>query len=125
MVTSTSTPASMLIMICLTTSVGAFRSIKRLWIRISNMSQVFEPSPQGVFRVVIYMPSQQSFNPLSSLFLYLQGFGRQSNGALDAQLLRLGALKELGADLLERLDFSGSESDANLVDFLRAKTLVS
>ena len=74
MVTSTSTPASMLMMICLTTSVGAFRSIKRLWILqcnpcqpfippafpthsltylISYMSQVFEPSPQGVLRVVI------------------------------------------------------------------------
>ena len=51
-VTSTSTPASMLMIICLTTSVGAFRSINRLWILISNMSHVFEPSPQGVFRVV-------------------------------------------------------------------------
>ena len=72
MVTSTSTPASMLMMICLTTSVGAFRSIRRLWILrsrqilhsqsplgdrisylISYMSQVLEPSPQGVLRVEI------------------------------------------------------------------------
>jgi hypothetical protein len=28
-------------------------SIKRLWIRISNLSQVLEPSPQGVLRVDI------------------------------------------------------------------------
>ena len=70
-VTSTSTPASMLIMICFTTSVGALRSIKRLWILftvslqlprecvelgtylISNISQVLLPSPHGVLRVEI------------------------------------------------------------------------
>jgi len=69
-VTSTSTPASILIMICFTTSVGAFRlqkhvrkpalhikrgptySINLLWILISNVSQVLLPSPQGVFLVV-------------------------------------------------------------------------
>merc|ERR1739843_36261 len=39
-------------MICLTTSVGAFRSIRRLWILISYVSQVLEPSPQGLLRVV-------------------------------------------------------------------------
>ena len=70
MVTSTSTPASMLMMICFTTSVGALRSIKRLWILssvskfvrtrdadvsylISNISQVLLPSPHGVFLVEI------------------------------------------------------------------------
>jgi hypothetical protein len=71
MVTSTSTPASMLMMICLTVSVGARRleatvskphpprkttygethSIRRLWTRISYLSQVLEPSPQGDLRV--------------------------------------------------------------------------
>ncbi len=54
MVTSTSTPASMLMIICLTTSVGAVRSISRLWMRISYESHVLEPSPQGVFRVVTF-----------------------------------------------------------------------
>ena len=53
-VTSTSTPASILMIICLTTSVGAFRSINRLWILISNMSHVLEPSPHGVLRVVTF-----------------------------------------------------------------------
>ena len=70
MVTSTSTPASMLMMICFTTSVGALRSIKRLWILlnmsefdrfndvdmaylISYISQVLLPSPHGVFLVEI------------------------------------------------------------------------
>ena len=52
-VTSTSTPASMLMIICLTTSVGAFKSISLLWILISNISHVLLPSPQGVLRVVI------------------------------------------------------------------------
>jgi hypothetical protein len=42
-----------LMMICLTTSVGALRSMRRLWMRISNISQVLEPSPQGVLRVEI------------------------------------------------------------------------
>ena len=72
MVTSTSTPASILMIICLTTSVGALRlpqslarilcaqqartshSISRLWMRISYMSQVLLPSPQGVLRVVTF-----------------------------------------------------------------------
>lgn len=40
MVTSTSTPASMLMMICLTTSVGAFRSMRRLWILPSALAMV-------------------------------------------------------------------------------------
>merc|ERR1719376_80986 len=54
MVTSTSTPGSMLMeVICLTISEGECRSMTRLWILIWNLSQVFEPSPQGVFLVVI------------------------------------------------------------------------
>ena len=38
--------------ICLTTSADELRSIKRLWMRISYLSQVLEPSPHGVLRVV-------------------------------------------------------------------------
>lgn len=40
-------------MICLTTSAGACISIRRLWILISNRSQVLVPSPQGDLRVVM------------------------------------------------------------------------
>lgn len=40
--------------ICLTISEGLCRSISRLWILISYLSQVLEPSPQGVLRVVIF-----------------------------------------------------------------------
>lgn len=54
MVTSTSTPGSMLMeVICLTISDGLCRSIRRLWILIWKRSQVFDPSPQGVFLVVM------------------------------------------------------------------------
>ena len=53
MVTSTSTPGSSEIeVICLTISEGEWRSMRRLWMRISKWSQVLEPSPQGDFRVV-------------------------------------------------------------------------
>merc|ERR1719378_139397 len=54
MVTSTSTPGSMeMEVICLTISEGEWRSITLLWILSWNLSQVLEPSPQGVFLVVI------------------------------------------------------------------------
>merc|ERR1719266_1065063 len=53
-VTSTSTPGSILIeVICFTISDGLWRSITLLWILIWNLSQVLEPSPQGVLRVVM------------------------------------------------------------------------
>merc|ERR1711981_262058 len=54
MVTSTSTPGSIEIeVICFTISDGEWRSITRLWILIWKRSHVFDPSPQGVLRVVI------------------------------------------------------------------------
>lgn len=42
--------------------------------------------------------------------------GGQADGALDAELLVLGTVDELLADLLERLDVAGGEGDADLVD---------
>ncbi len=48
----------------------------------------------------------------------LEGLGRETDGALDAELLALGTLDELLADLLERLDFAGGQGDADLVSFL-------
>ena len=54
MVTSGSTPGSILMeVICLTISEGLCKSMSRLWILIWNPSQVLEPSPQGVFLLVI------------------------------------------------------------------------
>ena len=46
----------------------------------------------------------------------LQVLGGQADGALDAELLVLGTVDELLADLLERLDVAGGEGDADLVD---------
>jgi hypothetical protein len=74
---------------------GATHSMRRLWILISKVSQVLEPSPQGVLRVVIL---------------------RFLDGALDAEVLGLCAVDELGADLLEGLNLAGGEGDADLVD---------
>ena len=42
----------------------------------------------------------------------------KADGALHAEVLRLGALDELIADLLEGLDVAAGESNANLVNFL-------
>jgi hypothetical protein len=45
----------------------------------------------------------------------LEGLGGQADGALDAEVLVLAALDDLGADLLEDLDLAGGEGDADLV----------
>ena len=42
---------------------------------------------------------------------------RQAHGSLDAQVLALGTLDQLGADLLERLHLARRERDTDLVDF--------
>mmetsp|Transcript_469 Transcript_469/g.422 ORF Transcript_469/g.422 Transcript_469/m.422 type:complete len:127 (-) Transcript_469:81-461(-) len=50
MVTSTSTPGSIEIeVICFTTSEGECKSMRRLWMRISQRSNVLVPSPHGDF----------------------------------------------------------------------------
>ena len=49
----------------------------------------------------------------------LQVLGGQADGALDTEILALGTLDELGADLLEGLDLARGERDADLVDLGR------
>lgn len=49
----------------------------------------------------------------------LEVLGGQTDGALDAQVLALGTLNELGADLLEGLDLAGGQGDTNLVGLLQ------
>lgn len=51
----------------------------------------------------------------------LEVLGGHTDGALDAQLLALGTLDELGADLLQRLHFAAGEGDADLVDLWGVK----
>lgn len=48
----------------------------------------------------------------------LEGLGWETDGALDAEVLGLGTLNELGADLLEGVDLAGGEGDTDAVDFL-------
>lgn len=48
----------------------------------------------------------------------LEGLGGQADRSLEAEVLVLGALDDLGADLLEGLDLLGGESDADLVALL-------
>lgn len=48
----------------------------------------------------------------------LEVLGGQTDGALDGQVLALGALDELGADLLESLDLAGGQGDTDLVGLL-------
>jgi len=48
----------------------------------------------------------------------LESLGGETDGTLDAELLGLGTLNELLADLLEGLDLSAGEGDADLVGFL-------
>jgi len=45
-----------------------------------------------------------------------EDLGGQTDGALDAELLVLGALDKVVADLLEVLDVAAGEGDADLVD---------
>lgn len=49
----------------------------------------------------------------------LESLGWETDWALDAEVLGLGALDELLADLLEGIDLSGGEGDTDLVGFLR------
>lgn len=48
----------------------------------------------------------------------LEVLGRQTNGALDGEVLALGALEELGADLLEGSDLAAGQGDPDLVGLL-------
>ena len=142
-VTSTSTPASMLIIICFTTSVGAFK-LQRYHVSIKlSPSCILLPdhtSPQSPF--LRFPPSAKNtprkhllnqalvdphliriprLTPLPTRRLAggdLQALGRQADGALDAEVLRLGALDELLAHLLEGLHLARGEGDADLVGFL-------
>lgn len=49
---------------------------------------------------------------------HLEALGRQPHGALDPQVLRLGALQQLRAHFLQRAHLAGRQGDANFVDFL-------
>lgn len=113
-VTSTSTPASILMIICFTTSVGAFK--------LGPVSAIFPYTIFSIFRT-IYPGLADGSRPnlLNQPFMYphliciprltaftarclprrdLQAFGRQPDGALDSEILRLGSLDQFLAYFL-------------------------
>jgi len=63
------------------------------------------------------IPGLGSFTTRSLTGGNLQGLGGQTDGTLDAEILGLGALDELLADLLEGSDLSAGQSDTDLVGF--------
>ena len=52
----------------------------------------------------------------------LEGLGGQADGALNTEILALGALNELLADLLQGSDLTAGQGNPDLVDFLRYKS---
>jgi len=108
----------MLMMICLTTSVGALRlriiSIYPLALSKSgnSLNQTFVDSH---FESI---PGLGTFTTGCLSGGNLKSLGGETDGPLDAEFLALGTLDELLADLLEGLDFAGGQGDANLMGFL-------
>jgi hypothetical protein len=135
MVTSTSTPASMLTMICLTISVGALRLEETALASLFSLSLSLECLSLWLYvldetLVDAHLVAVPGLGTLTTRGLAggdLEGLGGQTDGALDAQVLALGALDQLGADLLEGLDLAGGEGDPDLVGllFVGEKTPVS
>jgi len=112
----------MLMMICLTTSVGALRltqllaphtlpKMPRIWIHLLNQTLV-DPH-------LIRIPSLGALTTRRLARGDFQVLGGQTHGALDAQVLSLGPLDELAADLFERLHLARGQGDADLVDLGR------
>lgn len=111
----------MLMMICLTTSVGALRlnEILEIWHYIC--------SPNGNGHLLDQSLVESHLEGIPGLGTLTTGglaggdlelLGWQTDGALDAEILALGALDELLADLLESGDLSAGQGDADLVSFL-------
>lgn len=93
--------------ICLTTSEDECKSINRLWIRISYLSQVLEPSPQGLeegTRVSERERAQGEHGKgKAGGYLRLSGgdlqdLGGHSNGTLDTDIPVLGSGDQVTAD---------------------------
>jgi hypothetical protein len=54
----------------------------------------------------------------------LKSFGWETDGSLDAKVLRLGALDELLAHFLERGNLAAGEGYADLVSFLCSRSII-
>lgn len=92
-------------MICLTTSAEELRSMRRLWIRIWYLSQVLEPSPQGLKELFIsphFLPARKlKKRDHKNVRLpggVLEDLGGESDGAPDVEVSVLGTVDEVGTD---------------------------
>ena len=130
MVTSTSTPASMLMMICLTTSVGACRlhQVKRELAASSPEEKRGIGNSLNQTLVNAHLILVPGLGTLTAGRLPghdAQRLGGQADGALDVERLGACALNQLLADLLERGDLARGEGDTDLVDFLAIEVSLS
>jgi hypothetical protein len=111
----------MLIMICLTTSVGALRLCP---ISIHPSTNLIQGPSNLLDQTLVdsHLESVPGLGTLSAGRLSggdLQSLGGETDGTLDAEILALGTLDELLADLLKGGDLSAGEGDTDLVGFLR------
>jgi hypothetical protein len=110
----------MLMMICLTTSVGALR------LRKNQHSFIIPPNPISdllnqtlVDSHLESIPGLGSFTTGCLSSRDLEGLSWETDGTLHAQFLALGTFNEFLADLLEGLHFAGGQCDSDFVLFLR------
>lgn len=118
MVTSTSTPASMLMMICLTVSVGARRLNKSATIPRLNCPFRDLLDKTLVNAHLILVPGLGTLTARCLAGDDMQSLGRETDGTLDLQGLGAGTVHQLLAHLLEGGDLAGGEGDTDLVDLL-------
>lgn len=85
---------------------------------ISIASLSFRPTPRRTPPHTTQLHTDPMRQPKDQT--HLQNLGRQSHGSLNPQVLRLGSLQQLSADLLEGCDLSRGQGDSDLVDFLYA-----
>lgn len=115
----------MLMMICLTTSVGALRLFE---ISTSSTTLPVEFNSLDQSLVDSHLESIPGFGSFTTRGLSggnLEGLGWETDGAFDAEVLGLGTLDKFLADLLEGGNFSAGQGDTDFVSFLRAQVSVS
>ena len=115
--------------ICFTTSVGAFK-LKFVLTSANPLHPLYLPLQSQPKKKIDslnqalvdpHLKRIPSLTPLPTRRLPrrdLQHLSRQPHGAFDAQVLGLGALDQLLADFFEGLHFARGERDADFVDFL-------
>ena len=119
MVTSTSTPGSMLIeVICFTISDGECKSMIRLWIRIWNWNRKINAERHRLATLSFYLEAIPSFRTFTARCLTrcdAQCFGWHTDRPLDTEFLLLGAANQIGTYFLQRAYVLRCQGDTNAV----------